>query len=211
MSTLPDEPLSPSEFFEQFVPRAFAEAPVPDEARDAEIALGIELTGEGGGAWTFQVAGGQLTVAPGSREEAAFSLVMSTDDWRGALWEGRGGLIGRGAAALLTSQGLQEGAAAGPAPSPQLIEQLSALGGLIRAVVQGEEGGDWTVAAKLGPGPLPAEPTTTVTLQADDLAAMASGDLDPMQAFMGGRIVVAGDMTVLMQIQALQMQAAAGP
>lgn len=211
MPALPATPLSPSEFFEQFVPRAFAEAPVPEDAEELELALGIELTGEGGGAWTFRVREGALSVEPGSREDAAFSLVLSTDDWRGALWEGRGGLIGQGAAALLTTRALQEGApgAAGPpAPSPQLLRQLAGLGGLIRAIVAGGEGGDWAVAAKLGPGPLPEEATTTVTIAAEDLQAIASGELDPMQAFMGGKVVVAGDMTLLMQMQALQMQAA---
>ena len=38
---------------------------------------------------------------------------------------------------------------------------------------------------------------------------MAAGTLDPMQAFMAGRIQVAGDMALMMQMQAIQMQAAA--
>ncbi len=52
-------------------------------------------------------------------------------------------------------------------------------------------------------------PTTTVSVSAADAAALERGELDPMQAFMAGRIQVAGDMTLLMQMQAIQMQAAA--
>jgi putative sterol carrier protein len=44
---------------------------------------------------------------------------------------------------------------------------------------------------------------------AEDAAALERGELDPMQAFMSGRIQIAGDMTLLMQMQAIQMQAQA--
>jgi putative sterol carrier protein len=62
---------------------------------------------------------------------------------------------------------------------------------------------------KLGPGAIPEEPTTTLTISAEDAEAMAAGTLDPMAAFMQGKILVAGDMALMMQMQAIQMQAAA--
>ena len=55
----------------------------------------------------------------------------------------------------------------------------------------------------------PEEPTTTITVKAEDADAMERGELDPMQAFMSGRILVAGDMALMMQMQAIQMQAQA--
>jgi hypothetical protein len=96
----------------------------------------------------------------------------------------------------------------GAAPSPAALQQMQTLNGVIRMVVAGGAGGDWRVDFKLGPGALPAEPTTTVTVTAADADAMATGQLDPMQAFMAGRIQVAGDMALMMQMQAIQMQAA---
>jgi putative sterol carrier protein len=72
-------------------------------------------------------------------------------------------------------------------------------------VVSGGPGGDWKTNFKLGPGPIPTEPTTTVSISADDAAAMERGELDPMQAFMGGRIQIAGDMALMMQMQAAMM------
>ena len=83
------------------------------------------------------------------------------------------------------------------------------LSGVIRMVVADASAGDWSVAFKLGPGEIPAEDTTTVTISAEDAAAMESGALNPMEAFMAGRIQVAGDMALMMQMQAIQMQAAA--
>ena len=97
----------------------------------------------------------------------------------------------------------------GGAPSLTALEQLRALDGVIRLVVTGGDGGDWSVAFKLGPGEIPEEPTTTVSVSHEDAEKMQSGELNPMEAFMAGRIQVAGDMALMMQMQAIQMQAAA--
>ena len=58
---------------------------------------------------------------------------------------------------------------------------------------------------KLGPGDIPAEPNTKVTLTADDAAALERGELNPLEAFMAGRIQVDGDVALLMQMQAAAM------
>jgi putative sterol carrier protein len=76
-------------------------------------------------------------------------------------------------------------------------------------VVTGGEGGDWQVGLKLGPGAIPEQPAATVTLAAEDAAAMERGELDPVQAFMAGRLQVEGDVSLLMQVQAVRMQGAA--
>jgi putative sterol carrier protein len=70
--------------------------------------------------------------------------------------------------------------------------------------------GDWTVDFVLGPGEIPAEPSTTVTICAADAAAMGRGELNPIEAMMAGRIQVAGDLALMMQMQAILMQAATG-
>jgi hypothetical protein len=156
---------------------------------------------------------GELRVAPGSREQAAFTFVQSVTDWRGALWEGRGGAIGRQAVAMF-KPGAQAAAArpgqmgAGP-PSPAALAEMQKLNGMIRMEVTGAEGGDWSVAFKIGPGPIPEQATTTISMSAADAEALERGELDPMQAFMSGRMRVAGDMTLMMQMQAIQMQVAA--
>lgn len=205
MSQLPPAGTSAKEFFETHVPRAYQAAAVPDEAKQLDVVLGVRLDGEGGGEWRIQLKGGELTVSQGSTEEAAFTVIQSVEDWRGALWEGRGGAFGRQSRALF-EPGAGSGAGAMP---PSALAQLQMLRGVIKMVVGGGPGGDWAVAFKLGPGPVPDQPTTTVTVTADDAAALERGELDPMQAFMSGRIQIAGDMTLLMQMQAIQMQAQA--
>jgi hypothetical protein len=214
MAEFPASPIEPKRFLEEWLPRAFAEADVPPEARSAEIRLGVRLDGEGGGEWVVHVAGGKLRVEAASREDTAFTFVQSVADWRGALWEGRGGAIGRQSLAMFRpgsqpSGPPRPGQMAAGAPSPAALEEMRKLDGVIRMEVTGAPGGDWAVAFKLGPGPIPEQPTTTISLAAADADAMDRGELDPMQAFMSGRLRVTGDMTLMMQMQAIQMQAAA--
>jgi putative sterol carrier protein len=79
---------------------------------------------------------------------------------------------------------------------------MRALDGLVRVVVQGGDGGDFAIGFKLGPGAIPTKPTTTLSVSHDDAEAMQQGRLDPLAAFMAGRIRVEGDMTLVMQMQA---------
>jgi putative sterol carrier protein len=215
MAEFPAKPIAPKEFMESWLPKAFAEAPPAPGSESVDVKLGVKLEGSGGGEWVVHLDKGKLSVAPGPRDDTAFSVVQSVTDWRGALWEGRGGAFGQGAVALFkpgasrpAGGGGMGGGMGGAAPSPAALQQMRTLNGVIRMVVAGGAGGDWRVDFKLGPGALPAEPTTTVTVTAADADAMATGQLDPMQAFMAGRIQVAGDMALMMQMQAIQMQAA---
>lgn len=207
MTALPPPSTSPKDFFQDWLPKAYAAAPTPEAAKTVDVKLGIKLDGSGGGEWVFHMDHGKLSVAPGSAEPCAFTLIQTVDDWRGSLWEGRGGAFGKQAAAMFQpgSEGSSSGGPGGRAMNPQAIERLGALKGVIRMVVAGGTGGDWRVDFKLGPGPVPAEPTTTVTIQHEDAEAMSRGELDPMQAFMSGKIQIAGDMALMMQMQAASM------
>jgi hypothetical protein len=211
----PPSPVSPAEFFSDFLPKAFAEAGLPPGAESLGMRLGIQLTGPGGGEWVFEVADGQLRVVKAPRDATAFTVRQSVADWRGALWEGRGGVVARQAMSIFRPGERAPSAAPGMAglggpPSPAALARLGGVDGSLRLMVAGGPGGDWQVEFKLGPGKIPETPTTTVTIQAEDADRMERGELHPMEAFMAGRIVVAGDMALLMQLQAAQMQAFAG-
>jgi putative sterol carrier protein len=198
--------MAPKEFLESWLPKAIAEAGVPESAKNVDVKLGIRLEGPGGGDWVYHIDHGNVTVKPSSTEEAAFTLVQSVDDWKGALWEGRGGAFGKQASGLFKPGSQPQGGGPGGRPmDPAALGKLQALSGMIRMVVAGGPGGDWKTNFKLGPGPIPAEPTTTVTISHDDASAMERGELDPMQAFMSGRIQIAGDMALMMQMQAATM------
>ncbi len=46
-------------------------------------------------------------------------------------------------------------------------------------------------------------PSATLSMDADDFAAMSKGDLNPMMAFMSGKIKVDGDLNSVMKFQSL--------
>jgi hypothetical protein len=207
MPEFPRSPVAPAELIEKYLPAALAET--PRTAPAVKIALGVQLLGEGGGEWVFDVNGGDVAIRPGSRAGTAFSYVQTVDDWRGALWEGRGGAIGRGAAALFRPGAPEVEAGIGlvGAGIPAAIAALGELRGLVHVVVT-DPGGDWRVGLQLGPGEIPDRPTTEVCVTADDAEKLASGELKPIEAFMAGRIRILGDMGLVLQMQAAQMQAA---
>ena len=201
MPEFPTDPVSPTQFMGEFVPAMMAEASIPEEA---DVTLGIRLEGEEGGEWTISMAGGKASVEKQPRDEAALTLVQTVEDWHGALWEGRGGVFGQQAVALFTGGGEDD---AGQGSQLGALSSLASLDGLIRIRVTDGEGGDWATGFKLGPGPIPEQPTTEIEISAEDAQAMQEGSLDPMQAFMSGRIRVTGDMALMMQMQAVLMAA----
>jgi hypothetical protein len=213
VSELPSPTISPSEYLEQWLPRAFAEAGLPPGSAGLDVALGLLLEGEGGGEWVIRISGGAVSVSRGSRDATPVTYVQRVADWRGSLFEGAGGAVGEGASRFFRPHALR--AAPGTAtqqlaaaPTPAALTELAKLDGVVRMEVTGGASGDWAVAFKLGPGAIPSEPTATLRMHADDAAALSRGELDPMQAFLGGKVEVLGDMTIVLQMQAAQMIAA---
>jgi len=213
VSELPSRSSSPAEYLEQWLPRAFAQTGLPPGSEGLDVSLGLVLEGDGGGEWIVRIANGGVTVTRGARDATPVTYVQRVADWRGALYDGAGGAIGEGASRFFRPGSLRlaaDGAAPqlAAAPTPAALAELAKLDGLVRMEVNGGSAGDWAVAFKLGPGAIPSEPTATLRMTADDAAALARGELDPMQAFLGGKVEVLGDMTIILQMQAAQMIAA---
>lgn len=87
------------------------------------------------------------------------------------------------------------------------LESLKGVNATIVFDITGADGGIWTV--KVDDGSVSIEegrtPSADVTVAAtsEDLIALIKGDLNPMGAFMQGRLKVKGDMSVAMQLQRL--------
>ncbi len=90
------------------------------------------------------------------------------------------------------------------AKSPQ---QLSTSQGVYQFVLTGEDPGHWYVAVQEGGLSVALgdaeNPGVTITMQAEDFKALAAGTLNPMSAFMGGKLQVAGDMGLALKLQTL--------
>lgn len=73
--------------------------------------------------------------------------------------------------------------------------------------LSGEGGGAWTVSVADGKCDVQEgaadSPTATINMAAEDYEAMTSGKLNPMMAFMSGKIKVDGDLNTVMKFQTL--------
>ncbi len=87
------------------------------------------------------------------------------------------------------------------------VEKLKGLDAVILFDIKGEQGGQWTVDIRDGAINVeegaPESPDVTVEAAAKDLVALFQGELNPMAAFMQGRLKVKGDMSIAMQMQKL--------
>jgi hypothetical protein len=207
VAAFPASPIPPADFFEGYVVRRFAELEVPEAVPHLALTLGVRLEGEGGGEWLYTLRGGGLEVAAGSRAEAGFSVIQSVDDWRGALWEGRGGAVAERVFGWLRPGAPATSWARALSADREVLERLAALDGVLRAVVTGGPSGDWSAAFRFGPGELPEAATTTLSIRESDAAAIARREISPLEAFLAGRISVEGDLQFLMRLQAIAMEA----
>lgn len=71
--------------------------------------------------------------------------------------------------------------------------------------LSGDNGGQWAVQVKDGSANVVEgevdSPTATINMTADDYVAMTTGKLNPMMAFMSGKVKVDGDLNSVMKFQ----------
>jgi len=204
MTDFPASPITPAEFFEAFVPQRFAAAELPPALAGAKFALGVVLQGDAGGEWLLEIAEGALAVTSGSRDGAAVTVVQTVADWRGGLWEGRGGVFGSRVSALfdpVVLAGALEGREkflvdGGP------LRRVERIGAHLEVRVTGAPSGDWSAGVLLGPGTLEA-PDARIVLTEADAEALVEGKLDVVEAVMGGKLQLEGDSGLLLKLPRL--------
>lgn len=73
--------------------------------------------------------------------------------------------------------------------------------------LSGDGGGQWTVVVANGECTVnqgvEGAPSATIKMAAGDYADMTSGKLNPMTAFMTGKIKVEGDLSAVMKVQSI--------
>jgi putative sterol carrier protein len=87
-------------------------------------------------------------------------------------------------------------------------EKAGAMNATLLFDLAGENGGQYYVTIADGqlqvnqdaPG---STPTATVHMSADDFQDMSSGKLNPMMAFMSGKVKVEGDLNTVMKFQSV--------
>lgn len=90
------------------------------------------------------------------------------------------------------------------ASRPELVDQI---GGVYQFDLAGDDGGSWIVDLKTPPGSVATGPGETadcvISVDADDFCRIMDGELDPMMAFMMGKVRVAGNVGMATKLSAL--------
>lgn len=85
--------------------------------------------------------------------------------------------------------------------------KVQGINGVMFFDLSGEGGGQWTLTLKdegvtVESGKT-ATPNVTFSMAAQDFIAIANGTLNPISAFMQGKVRVSGDMGLAMRLQSL--------
>jgi putative sterol carrier protein len=88
-------------------------------------------------------------------------------------------------------------------PGAFLPDKAGSVNTVVQFNLSGEGGGTWAVKiadgkCEVSEGKADA-PKSTVTASATDYLAIARGELNAVSAFMGGKLKVAGDMSLMMK------------
>ncbi len=86
-------------------------------------------------------------------------------------------------------------------------EKVGGLNGTFQFDLGGNEPGTYHLVVANGRGKIvegPADnPNVTISMDGADFLAMVGGRLNPMAAFMGGKLKIKGDVVLAMQLQSL--------
>lgn len=185
---MPDD-IEAKKFFEEIIPKQFEEqikaSPIQG-MEDTEFAIQFNITGEGGGNWTVIVTdGNKMEVKPQEYEKAQITMTMDVKDWRDSVTGKVAGLD----MMQQTSRG-----------SRAQFDKLRTVTGTLKLELTKEDGSLFPVEMMFNKG---TTPQTTLKMAVADYADLQTGKLNGQQAFMSGKLKIAGDMGFAMKIGTL--------
>lgn len=171
------------QFFEELLPAGFA-AQQEASPTTEDVTLRYRITGDDGGEWTVQIAGGAMNVSEGGGDAPALlTMTISSKDLLDALNSRDGSSP---SIVLPNAQQGKGGSGMVKALRGTLLQRLT------------RPAGDPVELEMCFNGA--AAPRTELTIALVDFIAMQEGRLNGQEAFMTGRMKVAGDMGFMMQV-----------
>jgi hypothetical protein len=187
----PPSGIAVAEFFERWLPAAFA-------ASGRRVPAGVptvraSISGGDGGAWDLAGDDGALVVRAAGREPPDVWIRQSVADLRVAL-----GTIDPDLPALLPDTWSPQQLFFVEPADVDLLRQIS---GRLLFEIEGKRRRRWAIDLGLGKAGVSAgRPRTTVRVDAATFAGLRSGAIPPMQPLFDGRLKLEGDRALAMQL-----------
>jgi hypothetical protein len=189
----PPRDIDAGRFFTEWLPREFGNEFGPGKRAASDITVAVNLDGDGGGHWILDVKGGVLSVRQAGQPgpDPVVTMRQTVADWR-AVAVGEEGAIDL----------------APPQASPLDVlfvdhasrQVMSAVKGTVRFEVTGYNGRTWWMQVKFGPQAEAPQPDATIGVDADTYSKMLAKKLAPPEAYFSGKIRLAGDTSLAMQL-----------
>jgi hypothetical protein len=158
--------------------------------RAVDATIRVDVEGADGGTFFLNIRGGRMSAEPTAAHPPFLTLIQDRRAFDRVSSE-----AGDSALALL---GGLSGIAGELVLTRARVESLRAVDGLIQFEVTGDDG--FALATHFGTAPVPAEPKTRISIDAEAYRNLRSGALDPQSAFMNQQIRIEGDMQAAMQL-----------
>ncbi len=181
-----DVPTAPAEFFTEYLPGQFKEG--LGDAQSGPGAICFEVLDEG--QWSLWIDSGDIKTQDGRHDDTLVQISIPKDDWADAAKRisegGIGPMGGGGGASMLTN--------------PAAATTLKAAQGTLKFVIKRDDVDHWMAITFGGADPNVDAPRATLSMTQEVAEQLGSGNANPQELFMAGKIQIAGDMMMLMQL-----------
>jgi hypothetical protein len=187
----PPPGIAVAEFFESWLPQAFAASGRRAPADAPTIRASI--SGTGGGAWEVRADGTELTVAPAGREPPDVWIRQSAADL----------LVALGAPDPDLPELLPPGLSAQDVlfVDPRDVDLLRQISGRLLFEVEGRRRRRWALDVGFAKAGVSAgRPRSTLRIDGATFDGLRTGKIAPMQPLLDGRLKVEGDRALAMQL-----------
>jgi hypothetical protein len=187
----------PADWFERLLPTAQVSLPLVT----VQQAVVYHVLGAGGGTWSVFLHQGRLRTQPGATADAVLQVCMTAAHFREAL---TGALRDR-ACAVLNRLGLPldlPDFARLPIDLAGVAQRLARLQGSLAVEVADRELADrYRYVITFGAGPAAYDTaSTTLEIDADDLAAMVTSRTPPLKVLASGKLRIRGDADLPLRV-----------
>jgi hypothetical protein len=187
----PPVDISPGDFFERWLPAAFAAAGRRPPAGVPSVR--VSVSGPDGGGWDLEVDDEELSVTPAGREAPDIWIRLSVADFHVAL-----GAPDPDLPTLLPGHWSPQSVLLAQPSDADLVRQLS---GRILFEIEGKRRRRFALDVGFGKAGVTAgRPRTTVRLDGTTFEGIRGGTIPPMQPLLDGRLKLEGDRALAMQL-----------